>query len=53
MTEPTLAAKRFALGLGLGLVLGLWYGFLRPLRRRRSAPADGLFVLGAFFANAL
>ena len=50
MTEPALAAQRFGIGCLLGLTLGLWYALLRPLRRRRSAPADALFLLGAFCA---
>lgn len=32
-------------GLALGCGLGLLYGFLRPLRRRRNWPADLVFML--------
>jgi hypothetical protein len=48
MTEPAVAAGRFGMALGLGLMLGIIYSFLRPLRRRRNAPADGLFLLAVF-----
>ena len=44
---PRIAAHRLLLGLALGAALGLWYGFLRPLRRRHSVTGDGLFLLGA------
>ena len=50
MTAPALAARRLWLAFVLGLGLGLWYALLRPLRRRRSAPADTLFVVAAFCA---
>ena len=38
-----------AIGL-VGAGLGLWYAFLRPLRRRRTGFADVLFLLGAAWA---
>ena len=44
MTVPAVAAQRFLWGLLLGVQLGLFYEFLRPLRRRHHAPADLLFV---------
>ena len=47
MTAPALAAERFGIGCLLGAGLGLWYAFLRPLRRRRTGFADVLFLLGA------
>ena len=47
MTEPILAAQRFAIGFALGAVLGLWYGFLRPLRPRHTILSDLLFLPGA------
>lgn len=50
MTDPALSALRFGAGLALGAALGLVYGFLRPLRTRRSAPADLLFMAAAFYA---
>ena len=48
MIAPSVAAGRFLRGLVLGAVLGLLYGFLRPLGRRRRTFADFLFLLGAF-----
>ena len=45
MTAPAVAAQRFAQAVLLGLPLGLIYGFLRPLRPRFAALADGIFVL--------
>lgn len=45
MTVPGEAALRFLWGLALGALMGIVYEFLRPLRRRRNAPADLLFVL--------
>lgn len=48
MTTPAEAALRFVWGLALGMVLGAVYDFLRPLRKKRNAPADLLFVLIAF-----
>ena len=44
MTVPGEAALRFLWGLALGGLMGVVYEFLRPLRRRRNAPADLLFV---------
>ena len=35
MTAPTLAARNLGWALALGICLGLVYGLLRPLRRRR------------------
>ena len=34
----------------LGAVLGAWYGFLRPLRPKRTALSDSLFVLRSVWA---
>ena len=48
MTPPGTAAGRFLAAGLLGLVLGLVYGCLRPLRRR--ALADLLFLLAAGWA---
>ena len=48
MMTPSLAAGRFLRGLILGALLGVWYGFLRPLGRRRRTFADLLFFLGVF-----
>ena len=47
MTAPALAADRFAAACLIGMVLGLAYGFLRPLRPRLTALADFLFLLAA------
>lgn len=49
MTIPAEAALRILWGLAVGAVLGVCYDFLRPLRRRYNAPADGVFVLAALF----
>ena len=49
MTAPAVAAARFGAACLLGAFLGLLYGFLRPLRPRRTALADGIFVLAAFY----
>lgn len=49
MTAPTQAGLRFLVGLALGAGLGLFYGFLRPLRQKRTAPADLLFIAVAFW----
>ena len=50
MTAPAVAFSRFLRGCGLGAALGLWYGFLRPFRRRHTALGDGLFLLGVAWA---
>ena len=50
MTAPQTALVRLAWALGLGMGLGLLYGFLRPLRRRCHWPADLLFVAAALYA---
>ena len=47
MTAPAVAGYRLAMACGLGLILGLIYGFLRPLRRRAVNLGDGLFLLCA------
>lgn len=44
MTPPQIAGWRFLCGIGVGLVLGAWYGFLRPLGRHHRHAADLLFV---------
>ena len=41
---PALAAYRLACALALGAALGLFYGFLRPLRPRHTLLSDGLFL---------
>lgn len=50
MTTPALAASRFLMALGVGAVLGLIYGFFRPLRPRLTHLCDLLFVVICFFA---
>lgn len=50
MTAPATAWVRLAWALGLGMGLGLLYGFLRPLRRKAHWPADLIFIAGAFWA---
>lgn len=50
MTAPELAAGRFSAACLLGLGLGAWYGFLRPLRPKWTVLADGLFLLGLYWA---
>ena len=44
MIPPELAAHRFAYACLTGAALGAVYGFLRPLRPRRTTLAAGLFV---------
>ena len=48
MIPPQLAAQRFLVGLALGGILGLWYGFLRPLGRRHRHWADLAFMAAVF-----
>lgn len=48
MTTPGIAAGRFLGGIAVGIVLGAWYGFLRPLGRRRRNTADFLFLVLLF-----
>ena len=45
MSTPNTAALRFLTGLVLGCVLGLVYGFLRPVRRGRAVLPDLLFAV--------
>jgi hypothetical protein len=47
MNPPAVAARRLLAALGLGLALGLIYGFLRPLRRKSNTSGDLLFLLCA------
>lgn len=50
MTAPAVAASRFGIALAMGAGLGLFYGFLRPLRPRLTHLADLIFVLASFYA---
>ena len=44
MTGPALDGWRFLWACGIGLVLGMYYGFLRPLRPRHAVVSDVLFL---------
>ena len=50
MVTPVEAARRFLVSLALGLCLGVWYSFLRPLRRKGNSFGDFLFVAVFFWA---
>ena len=50
MTTPAEAALQFLSGVGLGGLLGILYGFLRPLRPRRTILSDTVFMVAAFAA---
>ena len=50
MTAPEEAAGRFLWACLLGLPLGAAYDFLRPLRPKFTAAADGLFLLAVGWA---
>ena len=47
MTDPRTALPQLGLACLIGGVLGLFYGFFRPLRPRHTGAADTLF--GLFF----
>lgn len=49
MTAPILALQRFAIAVALGAALGVYYGFLRPLRPRHTTLSDLLFLPAAFW----
>ena len=44
MITPGTALQRFAIAVALGAALGLYYGFLRPLRPRHTALSDLAFL---------
>lgn len=48
--RPGVAFGRFLMGILCGGVVGLFYGFLRPLQKGRAILADLIFVLGAGWA---
>lgn len=50
MIPPAVAARQLLAALALGGLLGLAYGFLRPLRPRHTVVADLLFCLAGFWA---
>ena len=45
MNQPILAAQQLIIACLLGILLGLLYGFLRPLRPKYTALADFVFLL--------
>ena len=47
MKQPALGAWQFAMACLVGALLGLVYGFLRPLRRKHGPLGDALFVAAA------
>jgi len=47
MNAPALVAQRFGLAFVIGIALGVYYSFLRPLRPKHTTLSDFLFVLGA------
>ena len=49
MTAPALVLERFGIACLLGVALGIWYGFLRPIRPR--ALGDLLFLPAAAWAG--
>ena len=49
MTAPGTAAVCFLQALGVGGILGILYGFLRPLRPRLTTLADLVFALATFW----
>jgi len=50
MTGPALDGWRYLWGCGIGVLLGIWYGFLRPLRPRHTALSDLLFLPALIYA---
>ena len=50
MTVPSVAAVRFLTACFYGVLLGVLYGFLRPLRRKMTNFADAIFVFAAAWA---
>ncbi len=50
MTTPAEAAARVGLSLLWGAGLGLYYGFLRPLRPRHTTLSDLLFLPALLWA---
>ena len=50
MMTPQTAARQLLGAFLLGLALGLVYGFLRPLSRRRRILGDGIFLLALGWA---
>ena len=50
LTGPALDGVRLLAGCGLGVGLGIWYGFLRPLRPAHTLLSDVLFVPALIWA---
>lgn len=50
MIAPGVAFQRFTIALALGAGLGLFYGFLRPIRPRHSHLSDLIFLFGVGWA---
>ena len=50
MNPPRIAAARFLSAVALGIPLGIWYSFLRPLRPKHTALSDLLFLPGTLWA---
>ena len=47
---PGESLRHFSLAFVMGLALGIYYGFLRPLRPRHTVLSDLLFLPAAFYA---
>ena len=47
MTTPSVAFGRFVIGILLSCVIGLFYGFLRPVQKGRAILADAVFAVFA------
>lgn len=50
MITPAEALQRWLIAFAFGCGLGVYYGFLRPLRPRHTHLSDFLFLIGAFWA---
>ena len=50
MITPEIALQRWLIAFVFGCGLGIYYGFLRPLRPRHTHLSDFLFLIGAFWA---
>ena len=50
MIPPAEALRHFGIAFGLGCLLGVLYGFLRPLRPRLTALSDLIFLGFGFYA---
>ena len=50
MTGPALDARRFGIACLMGAALGIYYGFLRPLRPKHTALSDLLFIPAAGYS---